>query len=268
MKLIFYFLVLMNIAILLFNWDDFTNRNFVYSTKQEGETLRLANEQQVPARSLAEQSEPPVLPNMAARFIDSVLDFMSSIGNILRDFFRDDRRPLPEEASPDPPPFSSRSPTRPQTADYCIDIGAYDQLAAARALSASLTEYGISSSIKTKSRPSGPFSVIALVRADLGVAMELSELLSENGIRNSVKENRPLGYLLVSTGYRSEAAATRALNQIKKLGLSAKLDRGKATKNSYFIHIAKPTVPKLEALPNLAELKSKVGLPFTKHPDC
>jgi len=265
MRLIFYFLILVNIVILLFNWDDFTNRNLVYSNIQEGETLKLASEQQVPARALAQQSEPQPQPNPAARGIDAILDIMSSIGNILSGIFRDDQYPLPEpEDTPSTPP----PPIRPQTADYCINIGDYDSLAAAEALSANLASYQISNSVETKPLHANSFTVIALVRSDLGVAMELSELLLENGIRNSVKENKPLGYTLVTNRYSSEAQAIKILDRIKQLGLSARLtkEKGKATKNNYFIHLDKSAVPQLERLPNLTELKNQVV--FTEIPDC
>lgn len=261
MRLIFYFLILVNIVILLFNWDSLTNQAFVYSDKQEGETLRLTNEQQVPARALDQQSEPQSLPNPIARSINAILDIMSSIGNILLGIFRDNQYPLPEDTSPTPSP-------RPQTANYCINIGDYDSLAAAEELSASLASYRISNSVETKPLQVDSFTVITLVRSDLGVAMELSELLLENGIRNSVKENKPIGYTLVTNRYGSEAEATRVLDKIKKLGLSARIakQKGKATKNNYFIHLDKSAVPQLERLPNLTELRNQVT--FTEIPDC
>ncbi len=265
MRLIFYFLILVNIVILLFNWDSFTNQNFVYSNKQEGETLKLANEQQIPARALAQQTEPQSQPNPVARFINGILDIMSSIGNILSGMFRDDQYPLPEAPpTPAPPP----SP-KPQLADYCINIGDYASLAAAEELSASLASYQISNSVETKPIQTGPssFTIIALVRSDLGVAMELSELLLENGIRNSVKENKPLGYILVTNKYHSEAQANRILDKLKELGFSTRLTtEGKVTKNNYFIHLNRSAVPQLEKFPNLTELEGQVT--FTEVPDC
>ena len=100
MRFILYFLALLNIIVLLFNWDNFTNKNFVFSDIQEGETLRLINEQQLPARALIQQAEIEPNRNPLANFIDSALDFLSSIGSVILDFFRSDNHPLPEVPPP------------------------------------------------------------------------------------------------------------------------------------------------------------------------
>lgn len=264
MKLILYFLIIVNIIILLFSWDNYGQdpRNSVLPDKQEGETLSLIDRQQIPARSLGQQAPSPKNPNSVARFIDRLLDFLSSLVSATLDIFRDDIHPLPPEP-PSPPP--------PPRAAYCIDIGNYTSQSDATNFKDQLLVAGIKSSLQSKDikTRSSQFVVIALVRAELDVAMELSQLLFENGIRNTVKKNDSIGYLLRSNVYRSKKTAQNVLNRIKELGMSAHLEETTKTIQSskiYFLQVDRATVPQIEELPS--NIRHQEGIQFSQNSAC
>ena len=178
------------------------------------------------------------------------------------DSFRNNDHPLPDKPPPEPPPEP------PPLSDYCLETKEYASYAAAANLSEHLIDRGILSLVENKSHPARKFIVITLVRADLGVARDLSDLLRAQGIRNTIKENKPF-YILHTGSYGSQAEAARVLDRIKRLELSAYLEERPASDErvlTYFARIDKTMVPLLEASSDFASLSEEMG--FKRNPDC
>ena len=262
MKPILYFLVIVNIIILLFTWGDFNKDVSPALDEQEGETLSLIERQQIPARFLGEQI--PVTNNnlnSLARFIDTVINFFFSLGETIMDMFRDDVHPLPAEPVEGP---------TPPLAAYCIDIGDYVSQQDSTSFQNSLAAQGVKSALKDKDIQADSFRymITALVRADLDIAVEISELLLENGIRNRV-EKRGSFYQLRTDSYVNKQRVQEELERIMNLGISSAeiVEIKKPTNRKvYFLRIAKVRVPLFERIS--ADLSTQKGIEFKQNPDC
>ena len=228
MRLIFYALVIFNIAILLLNWDSISsiNKGSRVIEAPQGEALTLANAEQLPITPRRQPPPPPPSQTTTVRLIDQVLDFFAEMWRLLREVILPPARDLPVESTPSDP-AQAPAPAEPAVAAYCLDLGGYASAEQAVAFKNTLAARGMLTELRPvagKAQPNGKFIVIARVRASLGTAKELSEHLSSHGIANRIKENRPLGYLLQSSVFSSRAAAQRAWQKIDDLGMSAYIE--------------------------------------------
>ena len=214
MKFIFYFLIIVNAAFLMFNWESFNGapKTGEGNEVRAGETLTLIGEQQIPA-SARQQELPTPQPNDLTRFINGLLAFLSTLWTSFWDIVLDKPQELP------PAPVIT-----PKPVNYCFVIGDYSSpqnaLVDKRKLLAEDIETTISSEEKQQ-KSSGSYRVETHVRSNLDIAKKFSDVLSGEGIPNTIKENPPIGYLLVSRNYDSRDKAQAIDNKIKRMGLSS-----------------------------------------------
>ncbi len=213
MKFIFYFLIIVNAAFLMLNWESFNGAPKTGEGNQvrAGESLTLIGEKQIPA-SARQQELPVSRPNDLTRFIDGALAFLSTLWTSFWDLVRDKPQELPTPA------------VIPESVTYCFVIGDYlspqNALADKRKLLAEDIETTLSSEEKQQ-KSSGSYRVETHVRSNLDIAKKFSDVLSGEGIPNTIKENPPIGYLLVSRSYNSRDKAQAIDKKIRRIGLSS-----------------------------------------------
>ena len=255
MRLFFYFLIVINLAVLLLNWDKISapKTTQIAAEKQEAD-LVPANEDIFSLTTRRQQIPTIASPNTATRTIDKVWDFMADLWNLLKSIV------LPADGSL---PTSTGLP-EPETpvpvAAYCLDVGpfadaqtalTYKEILEIKRVTAELQRRETKNAVTAQSQAS--YIVAARVRSDLDTAKELSDFLHEKGIHQQMKENNPLGYLLQTPVFHSEKAAQRALKKMQDLGLSAYMQQVKGTKKvaartAFYLRVGKPQIRLWEQL--------------------
>lgn len=222
MKLLIYFLILANAIFLFLNWDVISSVATGKTTSQVlvGETLVLKGDKQIPAPQTS-QTPPPTATNQVTNIISTVISFLSQIGKVIKDIFSDVPQELPAGEAPPPP-----KPEAPKSTK-CYQLSGYPTSKAALTDIDILNTYGVKSKMRdrrTTEKDSARYRILVKVRANLDTAKELSDLLSGSGVPNRIKEDAPLGFLLVTGFYNSRSQADRVHSKVKKLGFSAKLE--------------------------------------------
>ncbi len=220
MKLLIYFLIIVNAAFLFWNWDTISGvaTGKPVSQTLAGETLVLKGDKQIPAVQ-NRQDRPPPAATQVTEIISIVIDFLADAWEFAKDIFADAPQELPE-APPPPPP----APVKPQSSK-CYQLTGYATSAAALNDRAILETYRISAKMVGGETPESQrnYRISAKVRTNLDTAKNLSDLLAGAGVPNSIKEDAPLGFLLVSQVYSSRSQAERAHAKVKKLGFSSSI---------------------------------------------
>ncbi len=219
MKLLIYFLIIVNAAFLFWNWDTSSSVATGKPVGQilAGETLVLKGEKQIPAVQ-TRQDKPQPAATQVTDIISTVFDFLAGSWEFVKDLFADTPQELPE--APTPPPV----PVKPQSSK-CYQLTGYATSAAALNDRAILDSYRIAAKMVGGEAPKSQrnYRISAKVRTNLDTAKDLSDLLAGAGVPNSIKEDAPLGFLLVSRVYNSRSQAERAHTKVKKLGFSSSI---------------------------------------------
>ncbi len=288
MRLFFYFLIIINLAVLLLNWDKISTPKTTQITaeKQEAE-LVPANEDLFSLTTRRQQIPTIASPNTATRTIDKVWDFVADLWNLLKNLI------LPADGSL-PTSTGLPEPKIPvPVATYCLDVGPFADAQTALTYKEILEIKRVTTELQRRETKTAQtkndaaaqvrasYIVAARVRSDINTAKKLSDFLHEKGIHQQMKENSPLGYLLQAPVFHSENAAQRTLKKMQDLGLSAYMQQIKGTKKvtarpatsirtAFYLRIAKPQIRLWEQLNQKENLRGlfEEGVRFEKANSC
>lgn len=272
MRLLIYFLIIANAVFLFWNWDSLSD---VASSKGREqilakETLVIKGNNTNVITPPQGDYEPPV--SRTTSVINSVLAVLNKVWQDLKDIFSDRSQQLPEspvEEQLPPPPKSSPTPPQPPSHKppliNCYRLSGYANSQEALTDKAVLRSYGIDTGIFA-GKVTGPFTyrIFVKVRTDLDVAKDLSDILFSEGVRNTIKEDPPLGFLLISSTYTDKKQADSVNAKLKRLGFSSyvnKVGGGKVSK-IYYLLIPQSEATDWEEVGTIVrpELNSKINI--------
>lgn len=213
----------------MLNWESFSPSPKTNPSNElrAGEKMTLVGEKQIPVPA-REINLPPPQSNDVTRFIDKLLAVLKNIGVSIRDVIFDRAQDLP------------LTPAQPQKVEpkieYCYLIGNYLDSQNALADKELLSKQNIKTTIISKEKvvpnSSGVYRIEVRVRTSLDAAKEFADMLIVEGVPNTIKENPPLGYLLVSRVYKSRNKATAINEKIQSIGLSSYIKKVGSAKSA------------------------------------